>query len=178
MSLLRAFVLFSSMFQADGPAKPLEQSPYYVFVDREFIFTLEMVKPGVPLFNFISMIDEERNLLAKQIQIILQTRKVPGKFFMVDTGDPKEPVIVPSVRIRPRSSFGVRLQGEFGTEKELLGATIRVAEEDFKLVPLASFDFEKLAMKINRLSLASPDFREDWRVLKLELLGTRQPARR
>ena len=177
-AILLSCMLAPGLDQADGPAKPPEQSPYYVFVDREFIFTVEMVKPGVPLFNFISMIEEERNLLAKQIQIILQTRKVPGKFFLVDTGDPKEPVIVPSVRMRPRSSFGVRLQGEFGTERELLGATVRIGEEDFKLVPLASFDFEKLAMKINRLSLASPDFREDWRVLKLELLGTRQPARR
>jgi len=31
---------------------------------------------------------------------------------------------------------------------------------------------------VNRLNLASPDFSDDWRVLKLELLGSRSPARK
>jgi hypothetical protein len=70
------------------------------------------------------------------------------------------------------------LQGDFGDERELLGVTIRVGEEDFRLVPLASFDFENLSLKVNRLNLDSPDFRDDWRVLKLEMIGTRAPGGR
>ena len=50
--------------------------------------------------------------------------------------------------------------------------------EDFKLVPLTSFEFENLALKINRLNLGSPDFSDDWRVLKLDTLGARVPARK
>ncbi len=161
-----------------NPDAPLEKSAYLAFVDREFIFTVELVKPGVPLFNFISMSDKEFNLLAKNVRLTLDNRKVPGKYFMVDTGDPKEPMIVPSVHMRPRSSFGVRLQGEFGSEKEVLGATVRVGDDDLKLVPLASFAFENLALKVGRLNLGSPDFTDDWRVLKLETLGTRGPASR
>ena len=160
------------------PEKPLERSAYLAFVDREFIFTVEVVKPGVPLFNFVSMSDKENNLLAKNVRLTLENRKVPGLFFLVDTGNPKEPMIVPSVRMRPRSSFGVRLQGEFGQEKELLGATVKIGDEDLKLVPLASFDFENLALKVNRINLESPDFRDDWAILKLELIGTRGPAAR
>jgi hypothetical protein len=156
----------------------MEKSAYLAFVDRDYIFTLEVVKPGVPLFNFVSMADKDYNLLAKNVRISLENRKVPGKFFMVDTGDPKEPMIVPSVRMRARSSFGVRLDGELGQEKELFGATVRVGDEDLKLVPLASFDFENLVLKVNRINLESPDFREDWTVLKLDLIGTRGPAAR
>jgi len=159
-------------------SKSLERSPYFAFVDREYIFTVEMVKPGVPLLNFVSMADKERTLAAKQVRLALQNRKVPATFFLVDTGNPKEPVVVPSVRMRPRSSFGVRLQGEFGQEAELEGAVVGLAEEDLKLVPLTSLDFENLALKINRLNLGSPDFRDDWRVLKLDTLGDRAPARR
>jgi len=160
------------------PGAPLEKSSYLAFVDRDFVFTVEMVKPGVPLFNFISMSDKDYGLLAKNIRLTLENRKVPGKYFMVDTGDPKEPVIVPSVHMRPRSSFGVRLQGDFETVKDLLGATVRIGDEDMKLVPLASFDFENLALKVSRLNLGSPDFADDWRVLKLEAIGTRGPASR
>jgi hypothetical protein len=43
---------------------------------------------------------------------------------------------------------------------------------------LTSFDFENLALKINRLNLDSPDFTDDWRVLKLEIMGSRESAKR
>ncbi len=158
--------------------KPLDKSPYFAFVDREYIFTVEIVRPGVPIFNFVSMVDKDENLLAKQVRLTLDNRKVPGTFFLVDTGDPKEPVIVPSVRMRPKSAFGVRLQGEFGEEKELLGVSVLIGNEDFKLVPLSSFDFENLVLKVNRLNLASPDLSDDWRVLKLENMGSRGYATR
>jgi hypothetical protein len=160
------------------PSQPLEKSAYFAFVDRDYIFTIEVVKPGVPLFNFVSMVDKESNLLAKQVRITLATRKVPARFFLVDTGDPKEPVIAPSVRMRPRSSFGVRIQGDFGDEKELWGISVRIGEEDFRMVPLTAFDFENLVLKVNRLNLGSPDFSDDWRVLKLDYLGSRIPAPR
>ena len=160
------------------PGKPLERSAFLAFVDHEFIFTVEVVKPGVPLFNFVSMSDREFSLLAKNVRLTLESRKVPGLYFLVDTGNPKEPMIVPSVHMRPRSSFGVRLQGDFGQEKELLGATVRVGDDDLKMAPLASFDFENLVLKVNRINLESPDFREDWAILKLEVIGSRGPASR
>src|SRR5512143_1538389 len=31
-----------------GPAAPLERSAYFAFVDRDFMFTVELVRPGVP----------------------------------------------------------------------------------------------------------------------------------
>jgi len=159
-------------------SKSLEKSAYFVFIDREYIFTLEVVKPGVPLLNFVCMGDKQYNLLAKDIRVTLENRKVPGKVFVVDTGDPKQPLVTPTMRIRARSSFGVRLDGDFGDAKELYGVTLRLGPDDFKLVALASFDFENLALKINKLNLGSPDFSDDWRVLKLDTLGTRSPARK
>ncbi|HYK88794.1 MAG TPA: hypothetical protein VE398_08495 [Acidobacteriota bacterium] len=183
-------LMLSVALLAQGPPRPLvgqapkadsqppEKSGYFAFVDREYIFTMEIVKPGVPILNFVCMGDKQSSLLAKEIRIALDNRKVPGKLFAVDTGDPKEPMITPLLRIRPRSSFGVRLEGEFGDVRELYGVTVRLGQEDFKLVPLTSFDFENLALKINKLNLGSPDFSDDWRVLKLETCGTRVSVRR
>jgi hypothetical protein len=80
--------------------------------------------------------------------------------------------------MRPRSSFGVRIQGDFGDARELWGVTIRVGEEDFKLAPVSSLVFENLVLKVNKINLASPDFRDDWQALKLEVIGMRGPASR
>ncbi len=164
--------------QKPGPRAPLERSAYFAFIDRDFIFTVELVRPGVPLFNFVSMTDTAFQLSAKQVRLTLDIRKVPARYFIVDTGNPKEPLTVPSLTVRPRSSFGVRLQGDFEDAKEIDGAAVQVGEEDFRLVPLTSFDFENLALKINRLNLDSPDFEDDWRVLKLESMGSREKLKR
>ncbi len=162
--------------KADG--QRLEKSAYFAFIDREYIFTLELVKPGVPLVNFVCMGDKKSTLLAKEIRVGLENRKVPGRLFFVDTGDPKEPMKTPLLRINPRSSFGVRLDGDFGEAREVYSVNLRLGSDDFRLVPLSSLDFENLALKINKLNLGSPDFSDDWRVLKIEPLGTRVPARK
>jgi hypothetical protein len=163
--------------KSGGAADP-EKSAYFAFVDRDFIFTIEMVSPGVPLLNFVSMLDEEKVLSAKLVRLTLENRKASALTFLVDTGDPQEPVTIPSITMRPRSSFGVRIKGDFGSEKEVLGVTLRVGSEDFKLAPLTSLAFENLVIKVNRINLSSPDFRDDWQAVKLEVLGSRMPAPR
>jgi hypothetical protein len=153
--------------------EPLEKSAYFAFVDHDFIFTIEVVKPGVPLLNFVSMSDEEVRIYAKDIRLDLGNHKVASRMLSVETGEFQHPMNVASMAIHPRSSFGVRLEGDFGDAKELYGATIRLGEEDLHLAPLSKFDFEMLVLKVDRLNLGSPDFRDDWRVLKLEVLGRR-----
>jgi hypothetical protein len=81
-------------------------------------------------------------LAAKEVRLTLESRKVPARFFVVDTGDPKQPITTPSLKMKPRSSFGVRVQGDFGEVKEFLGATITAGNEEFRLIPITSFDFE------------------------------------
>jgi hypothetical protein len=158
--------------------KVLEKSPYYAFVDRDYIFTLEMVKPGVPILNFVSLSENESILLANQIRLTEGIRKIPARLFKVDTGDPKQPVVLATLTIHAKSSFGVTLTGDFDGIKEPSGVTVGIGSEDFRLKPLTSFDFENLALKINRINLNSPDFSDDWRVLKLEYLGSRVNVRK
>jgi hypothetical protein len=166
--------------QAPSPsgAKALDKSAYYAFVDRDYIFTIEVVQPGIPLLNFISMADVETKLVARNIRIELQNRKTATKLLSVETGDASQPMRVGWLNIRPRSSFGLRLVGDFGDAKEISGALIRLGDEDLTLAPLTNFDFEFLAMRINRINLGSPDFSEDWTVLRFQKLGSRAPARK
>ena len=159
-------------------SQPPEKSSYFAFADHDYIFTIEVVKPGVPLLNFVSMTDQDVSLQAKNIRLTLENRKVVAKLITIETGDFKQPMSVTSLTIHPRSSFGVRIDGDFGDAKELYAATIRIGSEDFRLAPLTSFEFEALVLKVNRLNLGSPDFSDDWRVLRLEPLGDRSAARR
>ena len=162
----------------ESDSRPLEKSAYFAFVDHDYIFTIEVVKPGVLLLNFVSMSETEIKLLAKNVRITLENRKTAAKLLTVETGDFTQPMSVGWLNIRPRSSFGVRLSGDFDKAQEIFGAIVRLGDEDLKLAPLTSYDFEFLAARVNRLNLGSPDFSEDWRVLRLEKAGTRSPARK
>ncbi len=159
-----------------GSGTDFEKSAYFAFVDRDYIFTVEVVNPGVPILNFVSMTDTTQSLPAKQIRLRLENRTVAASYFLVDTGDPKEPISAPTVTMRPRSSFGVRIQGSLEGARELYGVTLRVGDEDFKLAPLTSLAFENLVLKVDKINLGSPDFRDDWTALKLDVLGSRGPA--
>jgi len=183
--LLLAWVVFTQALppgalgqERSGATTDPEKSAYFAFVDRDYVFTVEVVSPGVPILNFVSMTDTTRSLPAKQIRLRLQSRTVVASYFLVDTGNPQEPISAPAVTMRPRSSFGVRIQGSLEGARELYGVTLRVGDEELKLAPLTSMAFENLVLKINRINLASPDFRDDWNALKLEFLGSRASAPR
>jgi hypothetical protein len=169
--LLAAYTASAPVLAEEEPA--LEKSAYFAFVGHEFIFTIEMVKPGTPLLNFVSLSDRENKLEAKNVLLFLGNRKVATKLFFVDSGPGQQPIPVSSMQMHPRSSFGFRLQGSFGDAAELHGAEIRIGQDKFKLAPLSEFDFETLVRKVNLINLESPDFRDDYRVLKLENIGAR-----
>jgi len=163
---------------ATAESAPPEKSSFFAFVDHDYIFTLEVVKPGVPLLNFVSMADEDISLQAKNVRLDLGNRKAPAKLFAVETGDYKQPMVFYSIVIHPRSSFGVRLDGDFANVRDLYGVAIRLGDEDLKFAPLKSFAFEALVLKVNGINLGSPDFSEDWRVLRLEAMGSRSGGRK
>jgi hypothetical protein len=180
MIQLALLFCFSLLAQAPTPGgkQPLQKSAFFAFVDRDYIFTVELVKPGVPLLNFVSTTNEEARIYARDIRLDLDNRKVAAKLLTVETGDFQHPMSIASIAVHPRSSFAVRIEGDFGNAPQFYGAALRIGGEEFQLVPLSSFDFEALVLKVNRLNLGSPDFRDDWRVLQLEPLGSRSAARK
>ncbi len=183
LCLLFLLVLPEPLLQAATGApvtqsRPPAKSAFFAYADHDYIFTIEVVKPGVPILNFVSMTDYDISLLAKNIRLTLENRKAPARLLVVEAGDFQQPMAVVSLTIHPRSSFGVRIDGDFGDAKELLGVAIKLGDHDLKLAPLTRVDFENFVLKVNRINLGSPDFNDDWRVLRLEPLGSRSPARR
>jgi|WetSurMetagenome_2_1015567.scaffolds.fasta_scaffold206637_2 hypothetical protein len=156
---------------------PLEKSACFAFVDRDYIFTVEIVKPGIPLLNFVSMTDQNAKLQAKNVRFTLENRKAVAKVFSIETGSLSQAIPTVFLTMHPRSSFGVRVSGDFEYTQELLGVAIRLGSEELKLAPLSNFDFEILVSKVNQINLGSPDFSEDWRVLRLQKIGERSPVR-
>ncbi|HSW40355.1 MAG TPA: hypothetical protein VLL97_12780 [Acidobacteriota bacterium] len=156
----------------------LDRSAWFAFVARDYIFTIELAEPGMPILNFVSMTDGPARLPAGNIQLALENRKAAVSLFAVETGQSGQAVLLASLTIHPRSSFGVRLEGDFGKERELHGAAIRLENEVFHLAPLTKPDFEQLVTKVNRLNLDSPDFRDDWKLLRLEPTGKRSQSRK
>ena len=71
----------------EGGAKPMEKSSWFAFVDREYIFTCEVTRPGEVLFNFVSMTDKEESLAAKLVRLTFDNRRVPATFFVIETGN-------------------------------------------------------------------------------------------
>jgi len=168
--------LLACIISLTAPAQEeseLQKSAYFAFVGREYIFTIEVVKAGTPLLNFVSMTDREEKLDAKKILLFLGNRQAAVKLFFIEVDRYQQPLIVSSMRMHPRSSFGFRLQGNFGKTTELHGVEINLGRDTFKLAPLNKFDFETLVRKVNRLNLDSPDFRDDYRVLSLNYIGSR-----
>jgi hypothetical protein len=176
-SIARCLTLLLFLMPALGSqanaGEKLEKSPYFAYVGREFIFTIEVVKPGVPLLNYVSMTDHREKLQAKNIILTLGNRRAAARLLHIETDRYQESIVVPTTGMNPRSSFGFRLEGNFGDAEELYGAEIILGETEFTLFPLSKFDFETLVRKVDRLNLQSPDFRDDFRVLKLDLIGKR-----
>ena len=70
VSLLLQLIPANGMQEEAEEEQPLEKSAYFAYVDREFIFTVEVVKPGIPILNFVSMVDREEKLRPKNIRYL------------------------------------------------------------------------------------------------------------
>lgn len=167
--------------KSEDPNPPVSQRPedkqasgkYFVYVDHDYIFTLELVDDKVPVLNFANITDKQQTLSPGSIQLFLRGRRYPVKFLVMDTGNDRETITIPSTKIYGHSSFGYALKGDFGKLEKLDRVVLKVGGEVFELEPISKNDFEMLALKINRVNLASPDIRDDFRVLRIAQKGKR-----
>jgi hypothetical protein len=91
----------------------------------------------------------------------------------MDTGIEGQTITIPGSKIHARSAFGLALKGDFTGLEKLDKVVVRLKNETFELEPVSKNDFDLLAAKINKISLGSPDIREDYRVLRIPLKGKR-----
>jgi hypothetical protein len=174
------FVVFSVNIGAQTTATPVQEKAkptgkWFAFVDYEFLFTLELVRPGTPILNFINMGRSSPYLNVAEIRLVSGIKLYRPQLFRIDTSDDKDPMRIASLHVLPKSSFGLILMGQDIRELESIDkVTIKLGSNQFYLQALEEAAFETLVKKANQLSLISPDIREDFRVLDLRPLGRRQ----
>lgn len=173
LPLAGALLLCSAASFATGPETQPSRR-HFIFLDQEFILTLELVRPGVPIFNFINLGNGSYQLAASDIRIIAGIKLFHPNLFDVETSNRRDPLRVGSMRVHPHSSFGVTLRGSLETVEAIDRVSIQLGNDRFELRSISLAEFDDLSKKISQINLISPDIREDFRVLELKPLGTRK----
>ena len=180
---LVALLLVSGMVQAFGQVAALQQSRCHVFIDYDFIWTLEIIhSPGkkpVPILNIITFSEEQDDFRPEQVHLFSAAGK-EAKIdrFSIETGVEGEPYLTTYLKLQGSSFIGMDLEGKFDGFEEVSKVVIDVGDDRFNLQPIDCLDFETLAQKINQVNFDSPQIREDFEVLKIELYGKREAVPR
>jgi hypothetical protein len=165
--------------QSDTP----EKSRCHVFIDYQFIWTLEMVQGDggttIPVVNIVTFLKGQWDLRPEQVHLFANRRREAKiKRFSIDTGVAGDPYIVQYMKVIGDSFIGMDLVGEFEGFEELSQVYFDLAEYRFMLEPIDCFQFETLVGKINQINFDSPNLRQDYSVLKISLRGKREARRR
>lgn len=154
-------------------------SPYFVYIDTNFIWTLEIVPDPydrpIPILNIITLDRGEWDFKPVQVSLVNadgQTADV--KRFSINTGVEGEPYITNYLKVLGNSFIGVDLVGKFEDFRQLSEVRIELGENLFRLEPVRPLVFESLVSKIGAINVESPDIRDDFRVLGIRSFGTRE----
>jgi hypothetical protein len=179
-ALISILLFNSSIWAAQLP--PPELSACHVFIDYEFIWTLEMIAGAgghpTPILNIITFADGEWDLRPEQVHLMKSRRREAEiERFSIDTGVPGEPYVVPYMKVQGESFIGIDLKGDFEGFGELKEVAIELGNNRFVLEPVDCLAFEALAQRINQVNFESPDLHQDYEVLKIDLMGKREARR-
>ena len=160
-----------------------QKSRCHVFIDYQFIWTLEMVSGEndlpVPVLNIVTFAKGQWDLRPDQIHLHANRRREAEiKRFAIDTGVASNPYVVRYLKVRGESFIGMDLLGKFHGFEELSQVLIDLDENRFILEPVDCFQYETIVSKINQINFDSPDLRQDYSVLKLSLQGKREARRK
>jgi hypothetical protein len=160
----------------------LDGSRCHVFIDYDFIWTLEMVKPGdgsaVPILNIITFGEGEWDFRPEHIHIMKDRRREAQiDRFSIDTGVPGEPYGVPYLKVLGDSFIGMDLIGDFQGFEEPRQISIDLGNNRFTLEPVDCLEYENIAHRINQVNFETPDIHQDYEILGIETMGKREARR-
>lgn len=168
--------LFSFTFLAAQPAVS-EFSQCLIFVDYDFIWTLELVKENkkmTPIFNAICFHRGQWELTPAQISLRLGTEKFKVTNFSIDSGDPNKPYVTPYLGIRGPDSVGIDLVGEFGKLDTLSEVVVELGTDRFILEALDCKEYDAKMDKIAELDMDGGSMIDDFEASGIKLFGRRE----
>ena len=151
----------------------------FVFIDTQYIWTLEAVTTPdnrtVPILNILTLDRGEWDFRPVQVTLVNEGGKIADvKRFSINTGVDGEPYLTNYLKVLGNNFIGVDLIGNFEAFRQLKEVRIELGKDLFRLTPVHPAAYEVLVSKINQINLASPDIREDFKVLGINLLGERE----
>lgn len=162
--------------KGQNPSNPPPTSHCHLFIDQENIWTLETVEDGgeeiVPILNIITFSPGKWEFRPRQIHIFdADGREARVEKFSMETGSLEGAYLSTFMPVLGNSFIGLELLGSFNDFAEPASVLIDLGESRFELQSVDCAEFERLAEKINRINLDSPDIREDFEVLEINPLG-------
>ena len=183
LNLTLFFLFLGGVAQGTPNPAAMQGSGCHLFIDYQFLWTLEIVSnPGggpIPILNIITFDTGEWDFRPVQIHILSNTgTEAKVERFSIDTGVPGEPYIVHYLKVLGNSFIGMDLKGDFEGYDQVKEVSIELGDTRFVLEPIDCLEYENVAQKINLINYESPNIREDYEVLKIEFKGKREARRR
>jgi hypothetical protein len=168
------FIWFSTL-----PAQPavLKNSSCLIFVDYDFIWTLELIKEKkntTPVFNAVCLHRGQWELEPAEVRLFRGEVEYEVKNFSIDSGDPKKPYITRYLGMRGPDSVGVDLVGDFGRLDGLSEAVIELGRDRFILEALDCKEYDAKMDKIIELDMDGGNQVDDFQELGIQLFGRRE----
>ena len=179
--LLLLFLFAGEVILAQTVEPP--KSRCHVFIDYQFIWTLEMVESDagqiVPVVNIITFAEGQWDLRPEQVHLFRSKRvEAEVERFSIDTGVATDPYVVQYLKVLGESFIGLDLVGDFNGFEELSRVYFDLGSNRFTLAPIDCMQYERLVNRINQINFDSPDLRQDYSVLKIRPRGKREAIRR
>lgn len=176
--LICLLLVISPTFRAQA-ADSASAATCFVFIDTQFIWTLEIAETPdgrpVPILNIVTLDRGEWDFRPAQVSLVNGDGGIADiKRFSINTGVDGEPYLTNYLKVLGNNFIGVDLTGDFEDFRRLKEVRIELGKNLFRLTPVHPVAYESLASKINQINVASPDIREDFKVLGINLLGERE----
>jgi hypothetical protein len=174
-ALLSVFLLSINFLPAQ-PAE-IENSQCLIFVDYDFIWTIELVVERnqiTPIFNAICLHRGQWELEPAEIRLFHGQEEFKVTDFSIDSGDASNPYVTKYLGIKGPDSVGVDLVGNFQKLDALSEVVIELGKDRFILDALDCKDYDAKMDKIAELDMDGGNMIDDFEALGIKLFGRRE----
>src|SRR3989442_1565353 len=171
--LLIACIVACVVFAAEPTGR------HFLYAQYDFILTFELTTQKEAIFNIVNFTN--RTYYIRNQHVVLNDagdKPIKVDKIVMETGNPADPYRTSNMKILPNSFIGLVIQGDFSSTDKLKSVSVQIGDSLYRLESLSDLQFNIAAEKVNKMNFDSPDVREDFRVLKMEFFGRKEPAAR
>ncbi|MBI4455764.1 MAG: hypothetical protein HY644_07680 [Acidobacteria bacterium] len=149
---------------------------HFIYAQYDFILTFELTAQKEAILNVVNFTDKTYYLRPQDILLTdTQDQAVKVDKIILETGNPSDPYLTSNMKILPNSFIGLVLKGGFASIQSFQSVSVQLGNQLCMLDSLSEPRFNDAAERINKMNFDSPDVREDYRVLKMEFFGRKEP---